>query len=207
MSDAVAQLRREGCARLPHVLAPESLVALRAESLDLQATATTVETTEFELHADGQDFRSPIRLHTSEQGDVLRAVHQSRELCELANEVAATDMRPSKASYLFYETDDRIGLHTDLPACELVLLAALDSVAPPLVIHPELRSLTPEELADVGVRANGAPGGGVGIPLDDSAVVALFGGGLPHQTRPVPAGMRGVVVSFCYVGAAAGGKT
>ena len=196
-----AQLQREGFARFPHVLAPRMLETLRTESRDLRAAAAAVETREYELHADGQDFRSPVRFHTSEQGQALRVVHESRDLCELANDIAATHMRPSKAAYLFYETDDHIGLHTDLPACELVLLVALESAAPPLVVHPELRFLAPEELAEVAKRAEGAPSGGVRIPLDASTVVALFGGGLPHQTRPVRAGMRSVVATFCYVGA------
>jgi hypothetical protein len=207
MTALAERLRRDGCARLPDVVAPQALEALRAESQNLRASATTVETSAFELHADGQDFRSPVRFHTSVEGDVLRAIHESRHLCALASDVAATPMRPSKAAYLFYETDDHIGLHTDLPACELVLLAALDAGAPPLVIHPDLRSLTPEELADVAIGANGAPPGGVEIPLDDSAVVALFGGGLPHQTRPVGARLGAAVATFCYVGAAEEGRS
>lgn len=204
---AASQLRENGFERLAYALPLPVLDDLRGEAARLRPTAAVVETTAYEVRADGQEFRSPVRYHVSEHGGRLRALHEGDELCGLAADLAGTEMRPTKAGYLFYERDDRIGLHTDLPACELVLLAALDPVAPPLVVHPELRSLTPEELAELAVAVDGAPAGGVNVPLDDSAVVGLFGGGLPHQTRPVGAGSEAVVLTLCYAGAGAPART
>jgi hypothetical protein len=198
MTDALT-LRRDGFGRLEASIPAETVVRLRAEALDLKATAGRVETDAYELHADGQDFRSPVQFGVSSPGEELRQLHESDELRALADELAGVEMTPSKVNYLYYETGDRIGLHTDLPACELVLLAAFDPVAPPLVVHPELRGLSPEELAELAEAAEGAPAGGLSIPLDESALVGLFGGGLPHQTRPVPPGSEAIVATLCYV--------
>jgi hypothetical protein len=193
-------LRREGFGRLRHSLPTDARIRLRAEAAELEAVAARVETNAYELHADGQEFRSPVRFGISESGAELRRLHESSELRTLASTLAGTEMEPTKVGYLYYRAGDRIGLHTDLPACELVLLAAFDSVAPPLVVHPELRTLTPEQLIELAERTDGAPAGGITVPLDGAALVGLIGGGLPHQTRPVAGGSEAVVATLCYVG-------
>ena len=193
-------LRRNGFGRLGYSLPADALARLRAEAAERKAGAERVETHAYELHADGQDFRSPVSFGSAEAGAELRALHESSELRTLANELAGTEMEPSKVGYLYYGVGDRIGLHTDLPACELVLLAAFDPAAPPLVVHPELRALTPEQLAALAEETDGAPPGGISVALDDAALVGLIGGGLPHQTRPVAAGAESVVATLCYVG-------
>jgi hypothetical protein len=193
-------LRRDGFGRLEHSLPADALARLRAEAAELEAVAERVETDAYELHADGQEFRSPIRLGFSEPGAELQRLHESSALRTLASELAGVEMEPTTTGYLYYGVGDRIGLHTDLPACELVLLAAIDPVAPPLVVHPELRTLTPEQLAELAERTDGTPPGGISVPLDDAALVGLIGGGLPHQTRPVARGSEAVVATLCYAG-------
>lgn len=194
-----AALRREGFGRLGYSLPADALARLRAEAAELKPTAERVETDAYELHADGQDFRSPVSFGISSPGAELRLLHESSDLRELANDLAGRSMEPSKVGYLYYSDGDRVGLHTDVPACELVLLAAFDAAAPPLVVHPELRSLSPEELAALAESTDGSPSGGISVPLDDSALVGLIGGGLPHQTRPVARGSEAVVATLCYV--------
>lgn len=201
MVDGVT-LRRDGYGRLDASIPRETLGRLRAEAARLKESTARVETDAYELHADGQDFRSPVRFGVSGPGDELRTLHESPELRALASELAGVEMVPSKVNYLYYGLGDRIGLHTDLPACELVLLAAFGPIAPPLVVHPELRELAPESLAELAEAADGAPAGGISVPLDESAFVGLFGGGLPHQTRPVESGSEAVVATLCYVAAA-----
>jgi hypothetical protein len=196
-------LRRDGFGRLGYSLPADALARLRAEAVELKPTAARVVTDAYELHADGQDFRSPVRFGFSDPGEELRGLHESSDLRTLARELSGTSMEPSKVGYLYYSAGDRIGLHTDLPACELVLLAAFDAAAPPLVVHPELRSLTPEELAELAASTGGAPPGGISVTLDDAGLVGLLGGGLPHQTRPVAPGAEAVVATLCYAAARA----
>ena len=197
MIDGTA-LRRDGFGRLGYSLPADALARLCAEAAELKPTAERVETDAYEVHADGQDFRSPVRFGFSKPGEELRGLHERSDLRTLACELSGTSMEPTKVGYLYYSAGDRIGLHTDLPACELVLLAAFDAVAPPLVVHPELRSLTPEVLAEFAEGTDGAPPGGISVKLDDAALVGLIGGGLPHQTRPVAPGLEAVVASLCY---------
>lgn len=193
-------LRRDGFGRLGYSLPANVRSRLRAEAAELEASAARVVTEAFELHAEGQEFRSPVSFRISESGAELQRLHQSSELRTLANALAQTEMEPTKVGYLYYGAGDRIGLHTDLPACELVLLAAFDAAAPPLVVHPELRTLTPDRLSELAERSDGAPPGGITVPLDEGALVGLIGGGLPHQTRPVAHGSEAVVVTLCYAG-------
>jgi hypothetical protein len=196
-----AALRRDGFGRLGYSLPADALARLRAEAAELKPTAERVETDAYELHADGQEFRSPVSFGISSPGEELRRLHESSDLRTLASELAGSSMEPSKVGYLYYGAGDRIGLHTDLPACELVLLVAFDAVAPPLVVHPELRSLTPEELAALAESTDGSPPGGISVTLDAAALVGLIGGGLPHQTRAVAPGSEAVVATLCYVAA------
>lgn len=195
-----ARVRDSGFGRLPAAVPAATLARLRAEAEELGAVATLTQTVEYELGADGQDFRSPVRFRMACAGDELRGLHESATLRRLATEVADEPMEPTNVGYLYYDAGDRIGLHTDLPACELVLLVALEPVAPPLVVHPELRGVPPDQLRALAEGAEGAPSGGISVPIDDSSFVALFGGGLPHQTRPVSHGEEGVVATLCYVG-------
>jgi hypothetical protein len=194
-----AGLRRDGFGRLGYSIPADALARLRAEAVELKPTAERVETDAYELGADGQDFRSPVSFGIASPGEELRRVHESSELRALASELAGSAMEPTKVGYLYYGAGDRIGLHTDLPACELVLLAAFDAAAPPLVVHPELRSLPPEELAALAESTDGSPPGGISVTLDDAALVGLIGGGLPHQTRPVAPGSEAVVATLCYM--------
>jgi hypothetical protein len=195
-----ASLRKEGVGRLDYALQAPTIERLRGEASALKPTAHRIQTELYELYTDGQDFRSPVRFGIADRGDELFRLHQSSELRDLANALADTPMEPTKAGYLYYDVGDRIGIHTDLPACELVLLAALDDGAPPLVVHPELRTRTPEELVDLALRTEGAPPGGISVPLHPSGLCGLFGGGLPHQTRPVEPGGEAVVITLCFAG-------
>jgi hypothetical protein len=173
---------------------------LKGEAQVKFAEARRVLTDAYELDADGRDFRRPVSYRIAHPGDGLRLLHEGEACPRLASELAAEPMEPSKVGYLYYNPGDRIGLHTDLPECQLVLLAAIESTAPPLVVHPELKHLTPEELTRLAEDADEAPDGRISLPLDDTSLVAMFGGGLPHQTRPVAAGSEAVVATLCHVG-------
>ena len=106
-------------------------------------------------------------------------------------------MRPTRASYLYYEPGDFMGLHTDLPSCALTMLTSLGGDAPPLVVHPELPSLEPsrlEEIAHAGVLRPG----GVPLPVSERGVSMLLGSETPHHRPVVDAEHDVVVVTLCY---------
>jgi hypothetical protein len=174
--------------------------ALKVEADGLHAAAERVEKDAYELWADGQEFRSPVRYGFAPETSDLKRLHGSRELRELAGELADAVVEPTYSGYLFYEDGDFIGLHTDLPACELTLLVAVEDDCPPLVVHPELAGMGGEELKALSEVSRGAPEGGLALPIVPGSTIALFGGGLPHQTRPIPEGRASIVATLCYAG-------
>lgn len=198
MTDAGTRLRRAGyCPAIPLPRADE----LADEAAASLPRAELTETTAFELYVDGQDMRSPVRYRLAPPGPGLARLHESDALRKLASALLGTGAEPSKTGYLHYLAGDRIGVHTDLPSCELTLLVAVTETAPALVVHPELADLSPEELLRLAEEAGGAPAGGVAVPVERGVAVALYGGGLPHQTRPVARAEEGIVATLCYVGA------
>jgi hypothetical protein len=175
--------------------------ALQEESLTLHSRAERIVKDAYELWADGQEFRSPVRYGIAIESNRLRQLHESREFRNFARELAGTPMEPTYSAYLYYDVGDFIGLHTDLPACKLTLLVAVAGPCPPLVAHHELRDLSAQQLKELAEASDGAPDGGTNVPVVQGSVVALFGGGLPHQTRPIPVGGASIVGTLCYAGA------
>lgn len=174
--------------------------ALKVEAAGLHTGAERVVKDVYELWADGQEFRSPVRYGFAPETNDLKSLHGSRELRDLASELADAQVEPTYSGYLFYEDGDFIGLHTDLPACELTLLVAVADDCPPLVVHPEFVGVPAEELKDLSETSRGAPKGGLALAIVPGSAIALFGGGLPHQTRPIPQGRASIVATLCYAG-------
>jgi hypothetical protein len=197
--DVRRELKKRGYATVtPPIVA--SGQGLRAEADGLHPVAERVVKEAYELWADGQEFRSPVRYGFAPETNDLKSLHGSRVLRDLASHLADAPVEPTYSGYLFYEDGDYIGLHTDLPACELTLLVAIGDGCPPLVVHPELAGMPPEELKALSERSHGAPQGGLALPIVPGSVVALFGGGLPHQTRAIPQGRASIVATLCYAG-------
>jgi hypothetical protein len=199
--DAVAaDLGRRGASRTAAIGLAGVIENLAAEAAIEAAAAEAVELREYQLGVEGQEMRSPMRFGTS-GGAVLAAIHEHDDLRELASGLAGRPMTPSKSAYLYFEEDDdRIGLHMDLPACELTLVVGIAGDAPPLVAYPELQGTPPQELLRLAQQSDGAPPGGTPFELAPGEVVALVGGRVPHQTPPAHRREAGIVASLCYVG-------
>jgi len=199
-----AQLQRslleEGFAAIPTSRLDTTGAAFAGEAAALRERAERVAKDAFELWADGQEFRSPVSYGIAFDTERLHDLHFGGELRELANGLAGRDMEPTYSGYLYFEDGDFIGLHTDLPACELTFLAPVRPACPPLVVHPELAGMGPERLKELAEAVHGTPTGGTELPIATGGLVALFGGGLPHQTRPVRPGGASVVATLCYAG-------
>ena len=135
-----AQLQRslleEGFAAIPTSRLDTTGAAFAGEAAALRERAERVAKDAFELWADGQEFRSPVSYGIAFDTERLHALHFGGELRELANGLAGRDMEPTYSGYLYFEDGDFIGLHTDLPACELTFLAPVRPACPPLVVHP-----------------------------------------------------------------------
>ncbi len=183
-------------------LAPSQLLAgLEDESTVAFDRAFEFEATAYELGADGQVVRSPWRLAIADAGPILRSVHQSPEAAKLVSEIAGVPLAPTKASYLYFRNDtDFIGFHTDVPACEVVLLVGVTDRSAELVLYPHLEHAEPSELLELSRGSGGAPEGGQSLPVERGGVVALVGRRVPHQTPRAIRSGRAVQASLCYAG-------
>lgn len=170
------------------------------EAHELHDHAERVVKEKYELRADGQEFRSPVSYGIAFDTDSLRKVHTSGRMVDLACDLAGRVMEPTYSGYLYFEDGDFIGLHTDIPACELTFLSPVAAECPPLVVHPELVGTRPEELKELSEATEGSPPGGMTLAIVTDSLVALFGGGLPHQTRRVTTGEPSIMATLCYAG-------
>jgi hypothetical protein len=171
-----------------------------SEARELHPRAERVVKDKYELWTDGQEFRSPVSYGIAFDTASLRDMHASDEMVELACHLAGRRMEPTYSGYLYFEDGDFIGLHTDLPACELTFLSPVAAECPPLVVHPELVGTRPEELKELSEATYGSPPGGMTLAIVPDSLVALFGGGLPHQTRRVATGAPSIMATLCYAG-------
>lgn len=194
-----ADLEAVGVAAWQAALDSEVLSSLRIEAQEARPHAQLVETTAYELGTNGQRVRSPMRFLASFGGETLQRIHESRALTDVATTIAGCAMQPSETAYLYFRDGDGIGLHTDIPACELTFLVPLGDAAPPLVVHPELRDEDPNEMLALARRSQGAPAGGVVVPLPRNGLLALDGRIAPHQTKPVAGAGDAVLATLCYV--------
>lgn len=160
--------------------------------------AEEAEVAAFELGADGQEMRSPMRIASAPAGDRLSALHRHPEAVATASSLAGRDLEPSECGYIFYRTGDFIGLHRDLPSCEFVLLTALFGEAPALVVYPALMETPAEALLSLARDFQGAPAGGQTVEFSERGLVALDGIIAPHQTPPTGGGRPAGLATLCY---------
>jgi hypothetical protein len=200
--DLAAKLRIAGACAAGRLDDDPLVLALVSEASRHLQGAEVVERVEYQLGADEQKMRSPVRFATSDGDEVLHSVHHHPLLLDFVLGLVGRAMYPSKCAYLYFrDGNDFIGLHTDIPACELTLLLGLTGDGGRLVIYPELRDKSPQRLLETGRRANGAPEGGSSLPFHSAEIIALVGGRVPHQTprrnheTPVVA-----LATLCYVG-------
>jgi len=133
----------------------------------------------------------------SSPGPVLQEIHESEELVAFVGALLGKVVFPTRASYLYYEPGDYVGLHQDVSSCELTLLVNLFAGKQPFTVHPELSGVTAERLLEVVVKSGGFPEGGVDVVYPENGAIAIMGE-LPHQ-RPL-AEQPATIAVLCFKG-------
>lgn len=179
----------------PELVPAAERAALRREALQVRDTARRNERGDFRL-VDDKQLLSPARNWSADAGDRRRELHEQALGGRLAS-LLKVRLGASLSSYLYYERDDFLGLHTDQAACRFAVLVWLDGNAGPLFVHPQLRGVAPEQLLQQAVRHNGHPPDGIPVRLQDGPLL-LAGNAIPHH-RPRHAGTSEVVLAaFCF---------
>lgn len=192
--DTVAQLLNEwGFAQLPDVLPPRRLALIDEEAKSIYPRSERYIHDRFDVE-DGV-VTSSATYRSAVGGPALCALWASRAFVELLSSAAGSALTPTRCSYLFYERDDHIGLHLDVNDCELTVTFGLWG-AQPVVIYPEFRSLSTDDLVELAQRTAGRPEGGEEVPLRPRSVLLNYGTRTPHRRPPAP-GLT-CVAAMCY---------
>jgi hypothetical protein len=92
-----------------------------------------------------------------------------------------------------------IGFHTDVPACDVVLLVSGTARNADLVLYPLAERSDPGEL-EPSRRTQGAPNGVRALSVAARAALVVVGRRVPHETQQASRGGTLVRASVCYAG-------
>ncbi|HVS07144.1 MAG TPA: hypothetical protein VHK65_13410 [Candidatus Dormibacteraeota bacterium] len=199
------QLARYGYYSLTNVLTDEVARHITNEAQRQQASATRTVSTWFGISREGKYFASPMRFRSSRPGRYLNYLHRHPQTLRLVQAIAGQPMRPSQASFMYYRDGSRVGLHTEVPGCQLVLLVSVIGSVPPLLVYPQMRGMTLEQLVARAKATGGAPPGGVPLRIPRRGFAILRGRKTPHR-RPVvhTQGETIGLATLCYVAGTGG---
>ena len=190
-----AGLAQSDFLRLDELFDAETAARLAREAEAARASARPWSSTDYALSRSGQ-LSSPRSHRSGSPGGVLRALHEGNRVRELLRELTGLHFFATRASYLFYEPGDFIGLHTDLDACQVTLVTSVLGSPDPLVLHPELAAMPGPVLLALSRRSAGVPAGGEPVAVPHGGVLVLRGSRVPHH-RP-PARSECAVATLCY---------
>jgi hypothetical protein len=140
--------------------------------------------------------RPGIRPTLLASGDVLSALHD--QLVGVARSLTGQALVPSFAFYYFYETNDEVRLHYDTDQCDLTMITEVLGELGPLHMHPELRTLSIDELFTLEDDPAWDRESGLPIHHPRSGVTAFRGRRMPHHRPGREIGGLGAVAALHY---------
>jgi NAD(P)-dependent dehydrogenase (short-subunit alcohol dehydrogenase family) len=201
----IAELRRrysaQGYVRLAGVLESKRLLPLLASEARQRRNESVIsQWGRYGLGPDGSYFSGPMQFRSSTPGTWLTWVHRHPSLQRLARGLTGNpDLVPEDSvSYMYYSAGSFIHVHTDVPECEITLLASVVGQVPPLVVYPRFRSWSPRELMRMANASSGVPAGGRQVPIPTDGFLAIDGRGLPHRRPEIVADGTVVLATLCY---------
>jgi hypothetical protein len=101
---------------------------------------------------------------------------------------------------MYYSNGSFIHVHTDVPECEVTLLASVVGQVPPLVVYPALRHRGAKEMIHLANATDGSPRGGRLVKIPTDGFLAISGRDLPHRRPEVRIDEPFVVLAtLCYM--------
>jgi hypothetical protein len=179
--DASGSLARNGYCLLPDAVAPGDVAAVAVEACALAMSARRVVGDYYCVNDDGS-ISSPRRLGTVAAGPLLQTIHRDARLLELLEHITARRLSPSRSSYIYYAPGDYIGLHKDASVCRITLITSITGALDPLVVHPSLIDVPPEQLVEISRTHAAMPPGGTRVAVPKAGIfLMLRGSTIPHH--------------------------
>lgn len=201
----MAELRRlyhaQGYVRLPGVLESERLLPLLArEARQRQHESVVNQWDRYGLGPDSSYFSGPMQFRSSNPGTWLTWVHRHPSLQRLARGLTGNPglVPEDSLSYMYYSAGSFIHVHSDVPECEITLLASVVGQVPPLMVYPRFRARSSRELMRLANASSGIPAGGRQVPIPIDGFLAIDGRGLPHRRPEVVTDGTVVLATLCY---------
>lgn len=196
MSVQSAALANEGYCRVRGIFSEYDATELGLEADRLRDSAVSHSWDRYAIDEVGK-VSSPRRHRTSVPGPFLHGAHESPFRVEFLRRLTGRTMVPTRASFLYYGHGDVLGLHTDVPACQIAILLSVRGAPGPLIVHKDLEGKSPAELLTIARESEGAPLGGRPVPVGRTTAVVLRGSEVPHHRPQVESG-EAVIVTMCY---------
>ena len=196
MAGEALSLRAAGYVLLAGTLDSSLTAAVLDEATTVSTTARRVVGDYYRINGD-RSLSSPRRLRAAAAGAVLDSVHRDTRRVAQLSSILGEPAVPTRSSYIYYDPGDYIGLHKDAASCRVTLITSLAGPLGPLVIHPPLTTLPPEELLRVSQAHSGMPPGGVRVIVPAGGrFLMLLGSKIPHH-RPATLDAC-AIATLCY---------
>jgi hypothetical protein len=181
---------------LPDGISGGHRVALLTEAKALAPTARAASGHYYRVNGDGS-LSSPRRLSTIAAGPLLETIHHDKQRLEQLERIAGRRLSPTRASYIYYEPGDYIGLHKDAAVCQITLITSVSGALEPLMVHPSLVGVPVEELLAISREYSGMPPGATRVAIPRGGLfLMLLGSRIPHHR---PAALDScTIATLCY---------
>jgi hypothetical protein len=195
-TNASGSLARNEYCLLQDAIAPGDAAAVVAEARALSMSARRV-VGDYYCVNDDRSISSPRRLRTVSAGPFLRTIHRDARLLDVLEHIAARRLSPTRSSYIYYAPGDYIGLHIDASVCRVTLITSLAGALSPLVVHPSLIDMSPEQLVEISRAHSAMPPGGTRVFVPKAGTfLMLRGSTIPHHRSA--ALDSSMIATLCY---------
>lgn len=130
-------------------------------------------------------------------GKMLDALVEDPELKDLISSLADRPLIPVIKGYKFYREGDFLGIHTDLPQCDITITFSLSEALGPVFYYPQGFKRTRQELEALFADGPLVPESEHLMPLEMYAINIFSGKDLPHA-RPPHTGPESGIATVCY---------
>lgn len=140
---------------------------------------------------------SPSSALAVRGGAAMDALVANAEFKEIVQSRAERAIVPVIKGYKFYRDGDFLGIHTDLPQCDLTVTFAISDGLEPVYYYPDGYKRSRSDLEVLYAGGPVVPRSTHLMPLETTALNIFSGRDLPHA-RPLHSGPEAGIATVCY---------